>query len=147
MTHAMKHPLVMLTASAALSLLLLAFAAGTHAQTATQSWEYKSYKKNASGGSFDKDNFVAGTISVEEKDGQASFRMIAGKVDICYRGALPATVTRTDALTVIEVTQPVTGCEEFRYTIRNDGSGGFKETKIGDRWVKSRFDHGLTPVK
>jgi hypothetical protein len=132
-------------AAAAAALVLLVHAAPASAQS--QRWEYKSYKKAASGGQYDKDNFVAGTIEVEQKDGQAAFRMFAGQVDVCYRGALPAAVTRTDELTVIEVTQPVPGCEVFRYTIRNDGSGGFKEVRLGDAWRKSRFDHGLTPVK
>ena len=142
-----RQSFVVLAGSAAVSLVLLAVAASAHAQAATQSWEYKSYKKGGPGGQYDKDNFVAGTIAVEEKDGKAFFRLIAGKADVCYRGALPAVVERTPELTTIEVTQPVPGCEEFRYTIRNDGSGGFKETKIGDAWRKSRFDHGLTPVK
>lgn len=132
--------------TALLGLALLAPAASALAQS--QSWEYKSYKKAASGGQYDKDNFVRGTIAVEQKDGQATFRMFAGRVDVCYRGGLPAVVTRSDELTVIEVTQPVPGCEEFRYTIRNDGSGGFKEVRTGsEAWRRSTFDHGLTPVK
>jgi hypothetical protein len=137
-----RLPAVLAVVTLAALVALLA-ASNAHAQ----SWEYKSYKKGGSGGQYDKENFVAGTISVEQKDGQWYFRMTAGRVDVCYRGALPATVTRTDEVTTIEVTQPVQGCEEFRYTIRNDGSGGFKETKVGERWAKSRFDHGLTPTK
>lgn len=129
-------------ASAALCVAGLLAAAAAAAQT----WEYRSYKKNAAG-QYESDKFVPGTISVDEKDGQGTFRMIAGRVDVCYRGGLPAAVTRTAELTVIEVTQPVPGCEAFRYTIRNDGSGGFKETLVGERWVKSKFDHGLTPSK
>ena len=135
----MKHLSIAPTVAAAT--LLLACAA-LHAQT----WEYRSYKKD-SAGQYDRDRFIPGTISVEEKDGQGTFRMIAGRVDVCYRGGLPAKVTKTDETTFIEVTQPVPGCESFRYTIRNDGSGGFKETLVGERWVKSTFEHGLTPVK
>ena len=109
-----------------------------------QSWEYKSYKKSATG-QYDKSVFTTGAISVEQRDGQSYFRMIAGAVDVCYRGALPASVTKTDDTTTIEVTQPITGCEEFRYVIRNDGSGGYKEVRRGERWARSTFDHGLTP--
>jgi len=135
----MKHSPIAQAAAAAALLL-----AGANALA--QTWEYRSYKKNIAG-QYETDKFVPGTISVEEKDGQGTFRMIAGRVDVCYRGGLPAKVTKTDETTFIEVTQPVPGCEAFRYTIRNDGSGGFKETLVGDRWVKSRFEHGLTPVK
>ncbi len=113
-----------------------------------QTWDYKSYKKSKTG-QYNKDDFVVGSISVEQKDGKAFFRMTAGATDVCYRGALPATLTQSDATTVIEVTQPVAGCEAFRYTIHNDGSGGFKEVRYSGaaEWVKSRFDHGLRPMK
>jgi hypothetical protein len=129
--------------SIALACLATLIAGSAHAQT----WEYKSYKKGGAGGTYDKDRFTLGTISLEEKDGKHFFRMVAGPVDVCYRGALPVNVTKTDATTTIEVIQAVSGCEEFRYVIRNDGSGGTKQTKRGDRWVDNRFDHGLTPVK
>jgi hypothetical protein len=43
--------------------------------------------------------------------------------------------------------QTLSGCEQIRYVIRNDGSGGQRETKRGDKWVKDGFDHGLTPAK
>ena len=135
----MRHSLNPLLALLALGIGLAS--AGASAQT----WEYKSYKRGGPGGQYDKDKFVLGTISVEEKDGQWHFRMIAGRVDVCYRGALPATVVKTPELTTIEVTQPVPGCEAFRYTIRNDGSGGYKEIRTDERWVRERFDHGLTP--
>jgi hypothetical protein len=122
----------------------LALAAGAHAQ----SWNYKSYKKNGTG-QYDPNEFVMGTISVEQKGDAWSFNLAAGRTDVCYRGNLPATVTKTEELTVIEVTQPVPGCEQFRYTIRNDGSGGFKETRTGERWVRNpaRFDNDLTPKR
>lgn len=128
---------------AATALALCAALAGANA--CAQSWEYKSYKKHTAGGQYDRNDFVAGTISVEQKNGQWHFRMSAGRVDICYRGVLPANVSKTEELTIIEVTQPIPGCEVFRYTIRNDGSGGFKEIMEGDRWRRSSFDHGLTP--
>lgn len=126
---------------------ILGLFAGT-ASAETQSWEYKSYRKDKVSGKYSKDNYTTGTIGIEEKDGKAMFKMQAGNLDVCYRAPLPATVTRTEASTVIEVTQPVAGCEQFRYTIANDGSGGFKETREGDgAWRRSTFDHGLTPKK
>ena len=135
--------------STALALLLLlgAACAGT---AAAQSWEYKSYKKDRTSGQYDKDRFVTGTIRLEdEKDGQASFRMIAGAIDACYRGAVPVRVERSADTLVITSLQTLSGCEVFRYHIRTDGSGGTKEFKRdgSDTWVKSRFDHGLTPAK
>jgi hypothetical protein len=111
-----------------------------------QTWEYKGYKKTRTG-SYNKEEFTPGTISLEEKDGKAFFRMTAGVVDSCLRGEIPVTVTRTQKTTTIELEQVLAGCEQIRYVIRNDGSGGQRETKRGDKWVKDGFDHGLTPAK
>jgi hypothetical protein len=108
-----------------------------------QTWNYKSYKKPM-GGQYSKDNFVVGTISVEEKDGKAYFRMNAGGTDACVRGAIPASVSKTESDTTIEVLQALSGCELFRYVIRNDGTGGVREVKRDDRWVTSTWDHDLT---
>jgi hypothetical protein len=108
-----------------------------------QTWNYKSYKKPM-GGQYNKDNFVVGTISVEEKDGKAYFRMNAGGTDACVRGAIPANVTKTETDTTVEVLQPLAGCELFRYVIRNDGTGGVREFKRDDRWITSTWDHDLT---
>lgn len=121
-----------------------AFAASADAQT----WNYKSYKKTSTG-QYDPNDFVTGTISVEPKGDGWGFNLNAGRTDVCYRGTLPATVTKTEELTVIEVTQPVPGCEVFRYTIRNDGSGGFKEYRVGERWVRqnAKYDNDLTPKR
>ena len=141
----MKLQQTLTRGTAAIALTLCATLLGNAAQA--QSWEYKSYKRGGPGGQYDRENFVAGTISVEQKGDQWSFRMIAGKVDVCYRGALTAVVAKTEELTTIEVTKPVPGCESFRYTIRNDGSGGYKEILEGEQWRRTTFDHGLTPKK
>ena len=79
----------------------------------------------------------------------AQFRMVTpGGKDPCFsRGFMPAKVERTAELTTITVSPTVSGCEEFRYTVKNDGSGGVKHTLRSEKWVRSPFDHGLTPVK
>jgi hypothetical protein len=115
---------------------------------AEQSWEYKYYKLGA-GGQYEKDRFVVGTVTLlDEKDGKGTVRILAGqgKGNNCTRGDLPATVTKTDATTTLEL-QLLQGCEETRYVIRNDGSGGEREIKRNDKWVKDGYDHGLTPAK
>ncbi|MDP1691251.1 MAG: hypothetical protein Q8L49_04735 [Burkholderiaceae bacterium] len=131
------------------NLIVLAAAAAFAATTAqAQVWDYKSYKRDPQTKRYSKDNFVTGTISVEEKGGESHFRMIAGGVDVCYRGAIPVTVERGAGTIVITSKQPMTGCEDFRYRIREDGSGGTKEIKEpGGEWRNSTFDHSLRPVK
>jgi hypothetical protein len=132
-----------------LAKLIALAAAAAFALPAAQAqvWDYKSYKRDPQTKQYHKDNFVTGTISVEEKDGESYFRMIAGGVDVCYRGAIPVTVERGAGTIVITSKQPVTGCEDFRYRIREDGSGGMKEVKQpGGEWRNSPFDHSLRPV-
>jgi hypothetical protein len=131
------------------SLTLLA-AAAAFAVTAAQAqvWDYKSYKRDPQTKRYSKENFVTGTISVEEKDGESYFRMIAGGLDACYRGAIPVSVERGAGTIVVTSKQTLVGCEHFRYRIREDGSGGTKEVKDNPdaEWRNSPFDHGLRPA-
>jgi hypothetical protein len=115
----------------------------------TQSWDYKSYLKDRTSGQYSKDKFVASTITLEEKDGVAAFRMISPRSsDMCInKGALPATVERAAETITIVVTPELAGCEPFRYVIKNDGSGGVRYLRKDDRWVPDGFDHGLTPTR
>lgn len=122
---------------------LMLIAAGS---AAAQTWEYKSYKRSL-GGQYSKENFVTGSIKLEEKDGKATLTTIAGAMDACRRAELPAQVTRTDAEITIEPEVPMSGCEKWRVVIRTDGSGGRREVWRGETWVDTRWDHGLTPVK
>ncbi len=114
-----------------------------------QTWDYKSAVKDPLSGQYSKDRYLASTITVEEKDGQARFRMItAGKGDPCIsQSELPAEVQRSAQFTTVTVTPPLAGCEPFRYVIRNDGSGGVRQIRRNERWVNDGFDHGLTPAK
>ncbi|MCZ2105741.1 MAG: hypothetical protein OZ923_01580 [Comamonadaceae bacterium] len=139
-TYLRKLPLAAaLVAAAALGLPAVADA-DTHV------WNYKSYKKGTSG-TFDRSRFVAGTLTLQEEGGQATITITAGTLDACLAGALPATVTRTDTQTVIEVPPHISGCEHFRYVIRNDGSGGVREGRRGERWFTYTYDFDLTPKK
>ncbi|CAN5907373.1 hypothetical protein BH11PSE13_BH11PSE13_32940 [soil metagenome] len=110
-----------------------------------QTWEYKSYKKK--NGVFDKQLFNIGEVSLEQKDGKAYWHMVAGGTDACLRGDIPATVTKTDAVTTVELQPAMSGCEQIRYVIKIDGSGGDREVKQGEKWVRDTWDHGLTLKK
>jgi hypothetical protein len=122
---------------------LLATALGAFAQT----WDYKYYKQGP-GGAYERDRFFSGSVELNEKDGKATMRLVAnmGARNNCLRGEVPALVTKTDATTTIEP-QLMQGCDEFRYVIRNDGSGGEREVKRNDKWITDGFDHGLTRAK
>lgn len=126
--------------------LLTATAGSGWAQT--QSWNYKSYLRDRASGQYSKENFRSSTIMLTEKDGKAVFRMLTAGRDICISASdMPADVERTPELTIIVVKPPVAGCEPFRYEIRNDGSGGVRMNRKGERWVSDGLDHDLTPAK
>lgn len=140
----MKH--LNLISWAAFALLGLA---GTTALAQKQTWDYKSAVKDPVSGQYSKTDFRHSTVTVEEKDGKATFRMItAGRGDPCIsQSELPAEVQRDEQITTVTVLPPLTGCEPFRYLIRNDGSGGVRQIRRNERWVNDGFDHGLTPRK
>lgn len=123
--------------------VLAALCALTAGSAAAQTWEYKSYKRSL-GGQYNKENFVLGSITLEERDGHATLRMVAGAVDACRRGEMPAQVTRGEGTITIEPELAMAGCERWRVVIRADGSGGRREVWRNDQWVDSRWDHGLT---
>ncbi len=141
MTHPPLNRAARLALTALLSAMVLA-PLGAQAQT----WEYKSYKRSL-GGQYNKENFVVGTVKLEEKDGKATFFTNAGVMDACRRAEVPAQVTRTDAEITIEPEISLAGCEKFRLVIRTDGSGGRRELWRNEKWVDSKWDHGLTPKK
>lgn len=141
MTHPPLNRAARLALAALLSAMVLA-PLGAQAQT----WEYKSYKRSL-GGQYNKENFVVGTVKLEEKDGKATFFTNAGVMDACRRAEVPAQVTRTDAEITIEPEISLAGCEKFRLVIRTDGSGGRRELWRNEKWVDSKWDHGLTPRK
>ncbi len=124
-------------------------AAGAAAHADKLAWDYKSYLKDRTSGQYSKDRFVTSTITLEETDGKARFRMLtAGRGDPCIsQSELPAEVERTPGLLTITVTPPLAGCEPFRYRIRTDGSGGVRQHLRHERWSDDGLDHGLTPAK
>jgi hypothetical protein len=119
----------------------------THGHAQAQSWEYKAYVRDPASGLYNKEKFNAATITVEETGGKATFRMVSpGRGDACVNhGELPAEVERNAETVTITVKPQLSGCEPFRYVIKNDGSGGVRMNLRNERWVKDGFDHGLTP--
>lgn len=128
------------------AMLVLAAAAG-NAMADKQSWDYKAYPKDRTTGQSSKERFVIATITLEESEGKARFRMLTpGRGDPCMsQSELPAEVARTPELLTLTVRPPLAGCEPFRYLIRTDGSGGVRQNLRGEHWVDDGLDHGLTP--
>ncbi len=121
--------------------LILTLGAGL---ASAQTWEYRSFKKGGMGGQYDKDRYVEGSLTLKEAGGRAAIQLVAGVMDACRRGELHAQVSRTDTEITIEPEITLAGCEKWRVVIRADGSGGRREVWRENRWVDTRWDHGLT---
>ena len=50
-------------------------------------------------------------------------------------------------MTTIITPVPITPDCLARYVIKNDGTGGVRETKVGDAWFPDGFDRDLTPKR
>ena len=125
-----------------------AFTALTHlvaANATAQTWTYQSYATGQGGGTYsNKDRLAPGYVTLEDNGGRAVFKMSAGNLNKCYQGELDAVVTKTEATTIIATVPRLRGCEEIRFVIRNDGTGGQREIKKGENWVWDGLDRGLT---
>ncbi len=100
-----------------------------------QTWNYKVATDD--GGS-------PGSVTLEYKDGKPVMRML-GRLNRCWsRQELKAQVTKTGDVTTITVEPALIGCEEIRFLIKNDGTGGSRQIKTGGEWVDDGFDRGLT---
>lgn len=86
----------------------------------------------------------AGYVTLEDEGGKAVFKMLVPGVSRCYRDALEATVARTETTTIVTIVSASAGCDETRFVIKNDGTGGRRETRKGSDWVWDGADHGLT---
>ncbi|MEJ8839345.1 hypothetical protein [Ramlibacter sp. AN1133] len=101
-----------------------------------QKWNYLTYDASGPGS--------MGQISLEERGGEAEFRMQAVALDSCYRSALKATVERTESTITITPTPRMGGCEKIRFVLNADGSGGYREILNSDSWVREKRDRVLT---
>jgi hypothetical protein len=115
---------------------------------AAQTWTYQSYSTGTAVDSPMAGRPLApGYVTLEEKDGHATIRIVAGSITKCFEGELKADVTKTEATTVITVPPRIGGCDEIRFVIKNDGTGGQREIKKGSEWAWDHYERGLTPKK
>ena len=62
----------------------------------------------------------------------------------CSKVDLKATVEQSESTIIITPIPRVMGCDEVRYIIKADGTGGIREVKNGDNWVPDGIDRKLT---
>ena len=104
-----------------------------------QTWEYRAYNSVGMSG--------IGYVTLEEQDGKSKFRFFSGSLNTCFQGPLDANTTKTEATLTITLVPRLQGCEEVRFVLKNDGTGGQREVKGGTEWVWDQRDRGLSLKK
>jgi len=103
-----------------------------------ESWNYQTY-------SISKGTAAApGYLTLEESQGESRIKIVAPKMGTCWETDLKASVERTDQTIVITVVPRFATCEEIRFVIKTDGTGGIVQKKRGDAWVSEPDDRLLT---
>ena len=121
-------------------------AAGVAMPGSAQTWTYSStngYGPGANSGTI-VNNGVR--FNVFERNGR-TFANFDGDMASCWRGDLVANVEKNDEVTLVTLVPRLTGCEELRFVLKNDGSGGQRQGRQGDQWVWDGVDRGLKLVK
>jgi len=117
-------------------LLLATIGVLTSHQTKAESWDYQTYNRSGPA--------APGYVTLEDKEGQSRITIVAPQMDLCYQGYLKATVDRTDQTIVITVAPKLSGCDEIRFVIKTDGTGGTRQVKRGEQWVQDGVNRLLT---
>jgi hypothetical protein len=123
-------------------------AAASAKRSGRQSWEYRYLVTNVNRIGLE----IFGTINtayllVEYGSGRPSVRLELLHPLYCYRGELNASIVETNVSTVITVPSQARDCEESRFVLKKDGSGGQREIRQGSSWIWDGEDHGLATKK
>lgn len=100
-----------------------------------QTWFYQSYAKAGP--------TVPGYIALREEAGKSVLTMVVQGLNKCLQGALDSTVVVGATTTIITI-GPRPGCEEVRFVIKNDGTGGQREIRTKGEWGWDGTNRGLT---
>lgn len=87
---------------------------------------------------------VMGQISLEEVGGEYRFRMQHLNADPCYRSPMKASVERAPSTITITPAPLVRGCDQVRFVLNTDGTGGFREFLSDGQWRREEANRVLT---
>jgi|SRR5450631_192772 hypothetical protein len=112
------------------------------ALASAESWDYRTYAPGSAsrlGGAS-----APGYLTLQEKAGESRINIVAPNLNACYESELQASVERTDQSIVITVMPRFPSCEEVRFVIKADGTGGVRQVKRGGAWADDGTERGLT---
>lgn len=123
------------------TILLLGALAAVPTLSAAQTWNYVSYGPDGKA--------WPASIKLTEKDGAATFRMTAPQLIACWMNELKAAVERTSTTITITPEPALRDCEQLRFIIKVDGTGGTRQSRpnAGAEWADESRDRKLTLAK
>jgi hypothetical protein len=107
------------------------------------SWTYQTYDSNAANAA----GYGGPGVSYLRLDGQAGdyrITIVAPGLATCFAAPLRATVRQTASVLVITTQPRLPGCDEVRFVIANDGTGGRREVRRAGQWRWDRLERGMT---
>ena len=103
----------------------------------TQKWSYQPYdSKGAPAG-------TGGYIEFAHKGDDSTLQFFAGKMEECWLGPLKAKLARTESTITITPEPRPKPCGTVRFVIKADGTGGTRESRVGDTWRRDGLDRKL----
>jgi hypothetical protein len=119
-------------------LLAMALIASTTSGATTTEWTYQSYDINSG-------NIAnPGYLTLEESDKGATLKIFVPALVKCFSQTLDAIVERTAKFITITTTPAIPGCDQNRFVLKVDGTGGTRYTKVNDKWVRDTRERILT---
>jgi hypothetical protein len=120
-----------------ISIMLLSAACAATSGTKTE-WVYQSY--NVVTEAMD----APGYITLEESESGSTLKIFVPSLVKCFQQKHDATVERTDKTITITTTPPIFGCDQNRFILKADGTGGKRQTKVNDKWITDKRERVLT---
>jgi hypothetical protein len=101
-------------------------------------WNYQSYKI------VNNEIDAPGYITLNETETGATLKIFVPSMIKCFKQTRDATVERTEKTITITTTPVIDGCDQIRFVLKADGTGGTRQTKVNDKWVIDKRDRVLT---
>jgi hypothetical protein len=101
-------------------------------------WNYQSY---------DIRNNLAvapGYITLYEAESGTTLKIFVPNMIKCFQQTRDATVERTEKTITITTTPAIDGCDQIRFVLKADGTGGTRQTRVNDKWVIDKRERVLT---
>jgi hypothetical protein len=112
--------------------------AGTAISDTKTEWNYQSYNVNSG------EISAPGYLTLEESEKGSTLKIFVPGLVTCFSRTLDAVVSRTDQFITITTIPAIHGCEQNRFVLKVDGTGGTRQTKVNDKWIRDKKERLLT---